>query len=554
MILGLAVIIWVVLIVYFVGMLVMGWWCRRSADSQEGYLMGHRRFGLWLMIMHAFGAGTNPSDAAGVVSKTVSAGASGIWVSWMWLFGTPFYWLIAPVIRRLRCLTMADYFQERFGKAASALYIVVASIGMTVCLASVLLATTRTVQGMMGKASGPDAEAWFFGILLVTTITFTVYGYWGGIVAAVRTDMIQGIMIIVLSFLAIPAALKLETVMGLDGMRTTLNTLAGQREAGILRLFDPGAFRLGAVILLCINAPLTALALPHLVSVCGAGKTEWEGRMGITCGNMLKRVCTIGWCLLALCWLAHLTNTSAMANPDAAFGDLIRALLSPFLQGLMLACIMAAAMSSGDAFQITVAGLFSQNIYKVYVNPEASDEKVLRVTKWTGIAIVVVSLGFAVLTRSSVVKAILDYFNILGLVGISVAMGLLWRRMNTTGVFCSTLSAAAVFLISRYVMQWPRECTVGLPILTGIVFGIVGSLLTAPPDPETVARFFTKIYTPIGAEDQLDKSLDEAVPAEQRLFTAGGLFVVKPSRQSVIGFLLTVAACVACIAVMAILL
>ena len=76
------------------------------------------------------------------------------WVSWMWMFGTPFYWLIAPIVRRMRCLTLADYFQERFGKAASALYIVVASAGMIVCLASVLLATARTAQAVSRPTSG----------------------------------------------------------------------------------------------------------------------------------------------------------------------------------------------------------------------------------------------------------------------------------------------------------------------------------------------------------------------------------------------------------------
>ena len=104
MFLGLDITIWIVLALYFGGMLTMGWWCRGRASSQEGYLLGDRKFDVWMMIMHAFGAGTNPGDAAGVVSKTTGTGASGIWVSWMWLFGTPVYWLIAPVIRRRRCL------------------------------------------------------------------------------------------------------------------------------------------------------------------------------------------------------------------------------------------------------------------------------------------------------------------------------------------------------------------------------------------------------------------------------------------------------------------
>ena len=586
-ILGLHYAIWIVLVLYFVGMLLMGWWSKRGAHSQEGYLLGNRQFGVPMMIMHAFGAGTHPGNVAGVMSEAVDSGASGIWVSWMWLFGTPFYWLIAPVIRRMRCLTMADYYQERFGKAASVLYIIVAAVGMIVFLAGVLLATTRTVQGMMGKAAAEGAsqvaaqevagitpaadsqeeeevswfyrawqsvryDPWFFGILLVSTAVFLVYSYWGGIIAAIRTDMIQGLMIIALSFIAIPAALRLQEVGGLAGMRETLATQTAS-DVDYLLLFNPNKFSLLTVLLLTINAPLTALAFPHLMSVCGAGRTEWEGRVGFTYGNILKRVCTIGWCVLGLCWVAYLIKSGSEIHKDAAFGNSIRTLLPPVLQGVMLACVMAASMSSGDAVQVTVAGLFSQNIYRVYVNPNANEKQLVHVTRIVGVGIALLALVGAILMRHSLVRAILDYFNILSLVGISTAMGLLWRRMNSTGMFSSTIAAVLTFVLTRYVIEYTRDIraiSIGAPILAGVAGGIVGSLLTRPPNIETIDKFFKKIYVPIGAEDRLELSLDEAVPESQRLTTAGGLFLVKPSRQSWVGFVVTLGICVACVLVM----
>jgi Na+/proline symporter len=405
--LGLHYAIWIVLVLYFIGMLLMGWWSKRGTHSQEGYLLGNRQFGVWMMIMHAFGAGTHPGNVASVMSEATVSGASGIWISWMWLFGTPFYWLIAPLIRRMRCLTMADYYQERFGKAASVLYIIVAAVGMVVFLAGVLLATTRTVQGMMGLGTGPESDPWFFGILLISTAVFIVYSYWGGIIAAIRTDMIQGLMIIALSFIAIPAALRLQEVGGLAGMR---ETLAAQTSSGVdyLSLFNPNKFNLLTVLLLTINAPLTALAFPHLMSVCAAGRTEWEGRVGFTYGNILKRVCTIGWCVLGLCWVAYLIKTGSEIHKDAAFGNSIRTLLPPVLQGVMLACVMAASMSSGDAVQVTVAGLFSQNIYRTYVNPNASEKQLVGVTRMVGVGVALLALVGAILMRDSLVKAILD--------------------------------------------------------------------------------------------------------------------------------------------------
>ncbi len=592
--LGLPYEIWVVLVLYFLGMLLLGWWSKRGIRSQEGYLLGNRQFGWPMMMMHAFGAGTHPGAAAGVMSKTVSGGASGIWVSWMWMFGTPFYWLIAPLFRRMRFLTMADFFEERFSRSAGVLYTIVAAAGMIVFLASVLLATTRTVQGMMGKsaaatesaADAPSAnpsddtqaqepsqlasqgakkagryvtraesEMWFFGILLVSTAVFIVYSYWGGIIAAIRTDMVQGLMIIALSFLAIPAALRLQQVGGLSALRETL-AAQDKQGASYLSLFDPKAFNLWTVLLLCVNAPLSVLAIPHLMSVCAAGRTEWEGRMGFTYGNMLKRICTIGWCLLGLCWLAYLINTHATITPqiaDTAFGDSIAKLLPPVLQGVMLACIMAAAMSSGDAVQVTVAGLFSQNIYRVYFNPKAGQDSLVRVTRRVGVAIALLSLVAAILMRSSIVKTLLDYFNILSLVGISTAMGLLWRRMNTTGMFSSTISAVVAFVMTRYVIEYTRDIravTIGVPILAGLLGGVVGSLLTRPPKVETIEKFFKKIYVPIGREDRLDLPFDQAVPPANRWFTAGGLFIVKPTRQSWVGFLVALGICLACVAVM----
>ena len=542
--LGLHYAIWIVLALYFAGMLLMGWWSKRGIHNQEGYLLGNRQFGWPLMVMHAFGAGTHPGNVAGVMSQGVVSGASGIWVSWMWLFGTPFYWIIAPIIRRMRCLTMADFFRERFGRSASVLYIIVASVGMIVFLAGVMLATTRTVQGVMGKAQVQQSEAWFFGILFVTTAVFITYSYWGGIIAAIRTDMIQGLMIIALSFIAIPIALG--RVDGLAGMRATL----AAQEGNLLSLFDSKQFSILTVLLLSINAPLTALAFPHLMSVCAAGKTEWEGRIGFTYGNILKRICTIGWCVLGLCWLAYLLKTGSEVNKDAAFGDSIRSLLRPELQGVMLACVMAAAMSSGDAVQVTVAGLFSQNIYRVYINPNAEEKRLVHVTRIVGVFIAISALIGAILMRSSLVKAILDYFNILSLVGISTAMGILWRRMNTTGMFCSTILASGTFLVSRYIFDLSRDVTIGVPIVVGVFAGVIGSLITKPPSRETIEKFFTKIYIPIGQEDKLALPLDEAIPKNKRLFTGGGLFLVKPSRQSWIGLAVTLGICLACVFVM----
>ena len=99
-----------------------------------------------------------------------------------------------------------------------------------------------------------------------------------------------------------------------------------------------------------------------------------------------------------------------------------------------------------------------------------------------------------------------------------------------------------------------RFATTAVPLAIGILAGIFGSLLSKPPDPRVIEKFFRMIYTPIGEEAKLELPLDEAVPPSKRWLTAGGLFLVKPSTQSWVGFLVTLAICLVFVGIMVLLL
>src|SRR5438477_4861909 len=112
---GLKALDWIVLVGYFVVISVIGVVATRLIRNREDYLMGGRRFGKVMMIMFAFGAGTHADSAVGVTAQSYKFGLSGIWYQWVMVFTLPIYWLLAPVFRRSRVLTTADFFQRRFG-------------------------------------------------------------------------------------------------------------------------------------------------------------------------------------------------------------------------------------------------------------------------------------------------------------------------------------------------------------------------------------------------------------------------------------------------------
>ena len=96
--LGLHIADLVVLVVYLLGIIAIGIGAARLIKNSGDYFMP-RTFGKGMLIMHAFGTGTHSDQAVGVASKTFTSGLSGIWYQWLWLFCTPFYWLIAPIMR-----------------------------------------------------------------------------------------------------------------------------------------------------------------------------------------------------------------------------------------------------------------------------------------------------------------------------------------------------------------------------------------------------------------------------------------------------------------------
>lgn len=151
------------------------------------------------------------------------------------------------------------------------------------------------------------------------TVLFVIYGMAGGLGAAIITDFIQGILTIIFSFLLLPF------VFFQIGGFGALHGQAGIKENMLNMVADPSvADTLGKepitvfyVFMLATVALSGIVVQPHIMGVCGAGKTEYEGRFGFTVGNFLKRFCTIAWTFTGLaCIVWYLGSSSPMLHQD----------------------------------------------------------------------------------------------------------------------------------------------------------------------------------------------------------------------------------------------
>ena len=138
-----------VLVAYLLGITALGIWMGRRVRNVRDFFMP-RRFGKAMMIAHAFGTGTASDQAVQVASATFERGLSGIWYQWMWLFSTPFYWLIAPIMRRLRAITTADVYALRYDRSVAVLSAVVGIVGLSVKIGLLLKGSSALIDSATG--------------------------------------------------------------------------------------------------------------------------------------------------------------------------------------------------------------------------------------------------------------------------------------------------------------------------------------------------------------------------------------------------------------------
>jgi Na+/proline symporter len=437
--LGLELIDWIVIVIYLLAITFVGLWAVKKVRSSASFFIGDRKFGKVMMAFFMFGSGTHSDQAVGVAAKTYSSGASGIWYQWLWLFVTPFFWLIAPFFRRMRALTTGDYFEVRYGRSVSGLYAVMGILQLLVAIGVMLKGSGMAVDAVSGGAISSELA------IVAMTVIFLVYGIAGGLSAAIATNFIQGILTVILSFLILPFAL--DKVGGMSGLRESI------ADPAKLSLVAPGEIGLFYIAIIAFNGLIAWVTMPETMANCAAGKTEMEGRTGVTVGMFGKRVCTVAWMFTGLCAVAIYAEGS-LENADFAYGQMARELLPgiiPGLIGLFIASLLASVMSTCDSLMVVASALFTENIYKKFLSPGQRDSHYTLIGRIASALIVLAGILFA-FSIHSVVGGLEIFWEVSAMMGIAFWVGLFWRRATVAGAWAGTLTSFGVLLFTSDII------------------------------------------------------------------------------------------------------
>jgi Na+/proline symporter len=212
---------------------------------------------------------------------------------------------------------------------------------------------------------------------------------------------------------------------------------------------------------------------------------------------------------------------------------------------------------------IATSGLFTENLYRPLV-PHASDRHYLWAARISSLGIVIAGVICAYLLED-VVSGLEIFWKIAAMLGIAFWLGLFWRRMTVAGAWVSTLAASAAWWLSiqGFFIEWVGElplaaelrflfvrdgvAEVYLPwqmvfyLTTGLVFGVLASLVTPSVAHERLERFYDLVRTPVIPGEKVDQPCTMPAGAttqpRRKLLPIASLEIYVPRLQMLLGFL-----------------
>jgi SSS family solute:Na+ symporter len=368
----------------------------------------------------------------------------------------------------MRHMTLGDWYVERYeSKAMGAAYTVFGILFYMVYGSMLFSAIGKVAAPLLGDTLTVWGSTWQLEYVLVPLIAIIVivYGVLGGLTAAYWTDMVQGIFIIILSVILVPFGLKALVAQfgdpSTDGLMTGFTIMHQQLPQSLFQLVgstNSSEFPLYRIVAVTVISLIGIVVQPHFIATGGgSAKTEFHARVGLVAGNLAKRFCTIGWAITALIVLTlYADNAEVMRDPDRAWGIASRELLTSGLRGLMLACLLAALMSSADTYMLVSAALIVRNLYLPYLRPGATEASCLRMGRLCGM-IVIVGAALVSLKMMNVFQQLQLTWIVPVVFAAPFWVGLFWRRATTTASWVTIGFTVVFFFVA------PRLIPVVMP-------------------------------------------------------------------------------------------
>ena len=187
------------------------------------------------------------------------------------------------------------------------------------------------------------------------------------------------------------------------------------------------------------------------------------------------------------------TTLLSASDAENVFIVLSVKLLPSFLAGLVMAGILAAAMSSSDSYLLIAASAFAKNIYLAIVKKDATDKQVMRMSKITLVIITIIAIIIALDEQSIIFKIVSFAWAGFGATfGPLILFSLFWKKTTRAGAIAGMLSGGLSVIIWKLGISHLGGAFAIYELLPSFIissiFIFIVSLLTKKPDEEVMKK------------------------------------------------------------------
>ncbi|MCD6347485.1 MAG: Na+:solute symporter, partial [Bacteroidales bacterium] len=500
---------WIILAVFFVILLSIGFLASRNAGrSAADFFLSGRNMPWWLLGVSMV-ATTFSCDTPNLVTDLVRQhGVAGNWAWWAFLLtGMLTVFIYAKLWRRSGVLTDLEFYEIRYsGRLAAFLRgfraIYLGAFFNVMVIATVSLALIKIGAVMLHWSAEQT--------LIIASVVVLIYATIGGLKSILLTDFFQFGIAMTGAIGAAIILLKMPEVGGLSGLI--------HHEAVIPKLNLLPDFSDTNMLIILLIMPLAVQwwsvwypgAEPggggYIAQRMLSAKNE-KGAMGATLlfNTLHYALRPWPWILVALISLIVFPDIASMraAFPDIdpsivkndfAYPAMLSMLPKGFL-GLVVASLIAAFMSTTASQLNWGSSYIANDFYRRFLKPDATEKQVVMVGRISTVVLMILAGLFALILQNA-----LQAFHILLQIGAGTGLIYIlrwfWWRINAYTEITGMIVSFVIALFFEFVYQGDIATHWVLLIGVGIttVSWVAVTLLTKPVEKEKLRSFYSLVH------------------------------------------------------------
>ncbi|HKL87444.1 MAG TPA: sodium:solute symporter [Salinibacter sp.] len=468
---------WIVIAGYALTVLGVGVWATRRSDTSDDYFLAGRSLPWVVVGASLFATNMSGSTLVGLVGGAYQMGLAVYNYEWTAVVALlALMVLFLPAYRRLNITTAPEFLERRFDVRTRRCFSALALVGnVLIDMAGALYAGAIFVNVVIPALSLETC-------VVLLALMAGGYAVAGGMRAAVYTDVLQGILLMLGA--GCVTAVAYGEVGGWDAVvaATEPNMRRLILPAGNDVLPWPGlvtGLALLGIYYWCINQVMVQRAL--------SARSLQQARHGALLAGFLKLPVLV---VLVMPGLFALVLYPNLGNPDLVFPKLTLELLPTGVRGFILVAFIAAVMSSVDSVLNSASALVTMDFYATF-RPQASEERLVLVGRI--VAVVILVLGAVVAPQIQQFPSLWTYLqsalSYLSPPIVAVfAGGLFGPRVNRQGAFWTLAIGSALgglLLVVQPALHFLYVAALLFVASVGMMMGV--SYATAPPPQRKVA-------------------------------------------------------------------